>query len=116
MSGTNNYGFFKKNGVTSNTPKNIQLGAGTIYKGLKYANNAWTGTILGATSGGNTYTVTNEQRDLGNDIDGVHVKVKGLMVKQGETASMEVNLIELSKDLVTKAIIGEEDTNTNSSE
>lgn len=106
---SNRYGFFKKNGVTSKTPKNIQLGAGTVYKNLKFANNAWSGTVLGASSGGNTYTIANEQRDLGADIDGVHVKVKGLVVKQGETASLEVNLIELSKELVQKAIIGEVD-------
>lgn len=106
----NKYGFFKKNGVTSKTPKNIQMGAGTVYKNLKYSNTGWSGTILGASSGGNTYTISNEQRDLGADIDGVHVKVKGLVVKQGETASLEVNLIELTKELVQKAIIGEVDT------
>lgn len=104
-----NYGFFKKNGVTTNTPKRIQLGAGTVYKNLKYQNSSWAGTVLGATSGGNTYNITNEQKNLGDDIDGVHVKVKGLQVKQGETASLEVNLVELSKDIVKSAIIGEED-------
>lgn len=109
---TGNYGFFKKNGVTTNTPKKIQLGAGTIYKNLKFANNAWSGSILGATSGGNTYTISNEQRDLGADIDGVHVKVKGLVVKQGETASMEINMAELSEELIKRAIIGEADSNT----
>ena len=109
---TGNYGFFKKNGVTTNTPKKIQLGAGTIYKNLKFANNAWSGNILGATSGGNTYTISNEQRDLGADIDGVHVKVKGLVVKQGETASMEINMAELSEELIKRAIIGEADSNT----
>lgn len=107
---TNKYGFFKKNGVTSKTPKNIQLGAGTIYKNLKFENGAWAGAILGATSGGNTYNITNEQRDLGSDIDGVHTKVKGLIVKQGETANLEVNMIELSQEIIEKAIIGKEDT------
>ncbi len=110
---TNKYGFFKKNGVTAKTPKNIQLGAGTIYKNLKFSNNTWAGSVLGATSGGNTYNITNEQRDLGSDIDGVHVKVKGLIVKQGETASLEVNLVELSQEIIEKAIIGKEDTNAN---
>lgn len=109
---TNKYGFFKKNGVTSKTPKNIQLGAGTIYKNLKFENGAWAGTIFGATSGGNTYNITNEQRDLGSDIDGVHVKVKGLIVKQGETASLEINVVELSQEVIEKAIIAKEDTAT----
>lgn len=110
---TNTYGFFKKNGVTSNTPKNIQLGAGTIYKSLKFSNGSWTGTILGATSGGNTYNITNEQRDLGSDIDGVHVKIKDLIAKQGETANLEVNLIELSQEIIEKAIMGKEDSTAN---
>lgn len=109
---TNKYGFFKKNGVTSKTPKNIQLGAGTIYKNLKFENGAWAGTIFGATSGGNTYNITNEQRDLGSDIDGVHVKVKGLIVKQGEIASLEINVVELSQEVIEKAIIAKEDTAT----
>ena len=109
---TNKYGFFKKNGVTAKTPKNIQLGAGTIYKNLKFENGSWKGSILGATSGGNTYNITNEQRDLGSDIDGVHVKVKGLIAKQGETATLEVNLIELSQEIIEKALIAKEDTST----
>lgn len=107
---TNTYGFFKKNGVTSNTPKNIQLGAGTVYKNLKFENGSWGGSILGATSGGNTYNITNEQRDLGSDIDGVHVKIKDLIAKQGETANLEVNLIELSQEIIEKAIMGKEDS------
>lgn len=107
---TNKYGFLKKNGVTSKTPKNIQLGAGTVYKNLKFENGSWGGSILGATSGGNTYNITNEQRDLGSDIDGVHVKIKDLIAKQGETANLEVNLIELSQEIIEKAIMGKEDS------
>lgn len=107
-----NYGFFKRNGVTSKTPKRISIGAGTVYKDLKYENGSWSGTILGATSGGNKFEITNEQQDVGNDLDGVHVKVKGLMIKQGETATMEVNVAELSDDIVKTAIIGTEDTST----
>ena len=44
----------KKHGITSETIKNMILGAGVIYKNLKYEkpSNSWTGTPLGATSGG----------------------------------------------------------------
>lgn len=44
----------KKHGITSETIKNMILGAGVIYKNLKYekASSGWTGTPLGATSGG----------------------------------------------------------------
>ena len=103
-----NYGFFKKDGVTSDTPKKINLGAGTIYKNLKFETNAWTGSILGATSGGNKYSITSNIRDLSEDIDGIHVKTKGLLVKQGDIASMEINLIELTKDIVKSAILGKD--------
>lgn len=43
----------KKHGITSETIKNMILGAGVIYKNLKYEkpSNGWTGTPLGATSG-----------------------------------------------------------------
>ena len=35
----------KKHGITSQTIENLVLGAGVIYKNLKYASNDWTGTI-----------------------------------------------------------------------
>ena len=40
------------NGVTTNTPKNILFGAGTIHKNLKYATNTWNfdTSIVGATN------------------------------------------------------------------
>ena len=41
----------KKHGITSETIKNMILGAGVIYKNLKYEkpSNGWTGTPLGST-------------------------------------------------------------------
>lgn len=110
MASTNKYGFFKRDGVSVNTPKNINLGAGTIYKNLKFENGTWSGTILGATSGGNKYSITSTIRDLSEDIDGLHVKTKGLLVKQGEVATIEVNVIEITKELFKTAIIGKDDT------
>lgn len=106
------YGFFKRDGVTVGTPKNINLGAGTVYKNLKYENGSWSGTVLGATSGGNKYSVTNNIRDLSEDIDGIHVKTKGLLIKQGDIASIEINMIEITKELFKSAIIGEDDNDT----
>lgn len=32
---------FRTHGVTENTPKEILLGAGTIHKGLKFADGKW---------------------------------------------------------------------------
>ena len=84
-----------KHGVSENTPKNIQFGAGTIHKGLKYDSNAWNydASIVGATSGGSTLTITPEITTM--EVDGALVRVKGLDVKTGETATMEINFIEL---------------------
>ena len=95
-----------KNGVTANTPKNILFGAGTIHKGLKYSGNAWnfTESLVGATSGGSKLSIVPEVQKV--EVDGALVAVKGLTVKTGETATMEVNFIELSTDIIKAATIG----------
>ena len=95
-----------KHGVSENTAKNIQFGAGTIHKGLKYDSSAWNydASIVGATSGGSTLTITPEITTM--EVDGALVRVKGLDVKTGETATMEINFIELSKDIVKAATLG----------
>lgn len=99
-----------KTGVSANTPKNIMFGAGTIHKGLKYTNNAWNfdSTIVGATSGGSKLSIVPEITNI--EVDGALVKAKGLTVKTGETASMEINFIELTKDIIKTATIGADGT------
>ena len=95
-----------KNGVTANTPKNILFGAGTIHKGLKYSGNAWnfTESLVGATSGGSKLSIVPEVYEV--PVDGALVSVKGLTVKNGEVGTMEVNFIELTKDIIKAATIG----------
>lgn len=99
-----------KTGVSANTPKNIMFGAGTIHKGLKYTTNAWIfdSTIVGATSGGSKLSIVPEITNI--EVDGALVKAKGLTVKTGETASMEINFIELTKDIIKTATIGADGT------
>ena len=97
-----------KHGATTATPSNILLGAGTYYKGLTYASNAWSGTILGATSGGGKISIKGEYMDLA--IDGVLVKTKGLTVKQGGTAVAEVNFAEVTKDILKMGTLFTEGT------
>ena len=96
-----------KTGVTENTPKNIIFGAGTIHKGLKYEGGKWNfeESIMGATSGGSKISIVPEFVDI--EVDGALVLVKGLKVKTGEVASMEINLLEAQEDMIAKAIIGE---------
>lgn len=109
MAGTS-WSDLKVSGVTDATPKNIMLGAGTMYKNFAYNSESkkWAGTILGATSGGTKLTITPEILDI--EVDGVLVKAKGLTQKVGETATIETNLIELTADYLKDAIIGSSGT------
>ena len=97
-----------KTGVSTNTPKNIVFGAGTIHKGLKYAESKWNfdESIVGATSGGSKFTITPEITNI--EADGALVKTKGLNVKTGETATMEVNFLELTTDIIKTAVVGQD--------
>lgn len=103
-----------RTGVTANTPKNILFGAGTIHKGLKYAT-TWnfTESLVGATSGGSKLSIIPEITKV--EVDGALVPTKGLSVKTGETATMEINFIELTEDIIKASTIGKagtsEDTN-----
>lgn len=96
-----------KNGVTANTTKNILFGAGTIHKGLKYTEGTgwnFAESCIGATSGGSKLSIIPEVYDV--PVDGADVLVKGLRVKTGEKATMEINLIELSADMIAAAAMG----------
>lgn len=104
-----------KTGVTTDTPKRILFGAGTIHKGLKYSTNAWNfeESLVGATNGGSTLTITPEITTV--EADGAWVATKGLKVKTGETATLEINMAEITPDILKAAVIGaagtSEDTN-----
>ena len=103
---------FKSSGITENTPKTIMLGAGTIHKGLTFSGDAWNfeESLICATSGGSKLSIVPEFYDV--PVDGALVKVKGLTVKVGETATLEINPIELTPDILKMAVIGDEATAT----
>lgn len=93
-----------QNGVTANTPEKVLFGAGTIHKGLKYTEGSgwnFTESLVGATSGGSKLSIVPEITPI--EVDGVYVNAKGLSEKTGEKASMELNLIELTKDIIKAA-------------
>ena len=98
-------GVIGKHGVSTTTPENILLGAGTIHKNLAFSEGVWTGDIIGATSGGNSIEIKGEIKDI--ELDGALVKVKGLAVMQGGTATMDVNFAELSAEVMKMAMLGE---------
>lgn len=97
-----------KHGISKTTPGNILLGAGTWHKGLKFEGNKWTGTCVGATSGGGKIAINGELKDI--ELDGAMVKVKGLTVKQGGTATAEINFAELSSDVLKMGTLFTEGT------
>ena len=109
-----------KTGVTTNTPKKILFGAGTIHKNLTYTAGSgqtagsWNfeDSIIGATSGGSKLTITPEITTV--EADGAMVRVKGLDVKTGEVAEMEINFLEITKDLIKSAVIGKDGTSNDS--
>lgn len=91
-------GIIGKHGASETTPQNVLFGAGTYHKNLKFADGQWTGEIIGATSGGGKLSFKGEFVDI--EIDGVLVKTKGLALKQGGTATMEVNFAEINADII----------------
>lgn len=103
---------FKSSGITENTPKTVMLGAGTIHKGLTFAENAWNfaESLICATSGGSKLSIVPEFYDV--PVDGALVKVKGLTVKVGETATLEINPIEMKPEILKMAVIGDENEST----
>ncbi len=97
-----------KSGVSAETPKKILFGAGTIHKGLKFSGDKWNfaESIVGATSGGSKFEVIPTITEI--EVDGALVPVKGLThQKTGETATMEVNFIELTDDVLKAALIAQ---------
>ena len=94
-----------KHGITADTPSNIPLGAGTWFKGLKFEGEGWTGTVLGATSGGSSIKINPEVLDI--EIDGALALAMGLAVMQGGSGEMEVNFAELNTDILKMTTLGE---------
>lgn len=109
-----------KTGVTTGTPQSIMFGAGTFHKNLTYtpgtggSAGSWNfeASCIGATQGGGKLTITPEFVDV--EADGALVLTKGLKVKCGETAQMETNVLELTKDILKSALIADDGTSEDS--
>ena len=89
-------------GITKQTAERLLLDAGAIYKNLVYENGEFTGEALGATSGGNEFTVEIEQRQP--EIDGLKSRVRGMSFVETHEASLVVNLKELTAQNIKLAI------------
>lgn len=92
----------KKHAISSNTAKNIPLGAGILVENLEYVTSDWTYDELGASNGGNKVAYEREYLDL--EVDGKTVKVEGFDVKVAETGKMTLNLAEYKKETLVAAL------------
>lgn len=95
----------KKHGITTETIKNLILNAAVVYKNLKYdaASKDWTGTPIGATSGGTKFHWEYQWLDV--EVDGATVMVKGVTKqKVGESAYIEGKMTELTKGILVDAL------------
>lgn len=101
------YEELKSSGITAKTPENIMLGAGTIHKGLTFADGKWNfeESLIGATSGGSKFSIVPEFYTV--PVDGALVKVKGLEHKVGEVATMEVNFVEMTPEILSMCVVGD---------
>lgn len=61
-------------------------------------------SVIGATSGGNKLMIMPEIKQL--EVDGASVRVKGLDIKDGEKATLEINLVELTPEIIKTSIVG----------
>lgn len=98
-----------RTGVTATTPQELVFGAGTIHKGLKYET-AWNfdESIVGATAEGAKLNIVPEVTQI--TADGVHVPMKGMQRKTGETVTLEVKFIVLTPDIIKAATLGADGT------
>ncbi len=100
-----------QSGVTNGTPSKILFGAGVYFEGVAYnekvapTEEEVRAAICGATQEGGTVTIT--PQFFMPELDDVHVAVKELQRKIGETAQMEVSFAELAAKHVAHAVIGE---------
>lgn len=89
-----------RTGISAQTPQNFIIGPGAVYKGFQDLTTL--GTLLGATMGGNTVTVTPEWFDPRPD--GAPGPIKGMRRLIGATVTAKVNLLEMTKENLMLAL------------
>lgn len=97
-------GNYKRNGITKETADHFLVDAGAVYLNLDEPDER----LLGATSGGNTFTLEQEFRQP--EIDGSPGPLKGTRRIISVNAILEINLIELTKENLMMALAGADST------
>lgn len=93
-------------GFTADTPKHFIVDAGALYKNLEFdvESGKYKGEPIGATSGGSSVKVEQEYRTI--EIDGVFTDAVGTKMLQSSSASMEVNIKEVTAETIKMGING----------
>jgi len=94
-------------GFTANTPNNLMIDSGAIYKNYGEASEA----LIGATSGGSEFAIKVVTRDV--KCDGLHGTAKGLTRITSTDCTLLINFLELTTDILKMALMGNVDTTTN---
>lgn len=90
----------RQHGITSNTYKRFIIDSGAVYKNYDESGEA----LLGATRGGNTFTMEQEIRDM--PVDGAKGRVKGHNRITRVNAIIVANFLEVSADILNLAFPG----------
>lgn len=95
----------RRHGITTETVKNMLLDAGAIYVNYGLPGQR----LIGATSGGNTFTVEKEVKEI--EVDGTRGKTKGFRRIIENNASLGINLLEMSPENFKLALTAADITN-----
>lgn len=98
----------KSNGFTNKSTERFIIDAGAVYLNSTFdeGTGEFTGTLLGATSGGNEFVIQQELREI--EVDGVKGRGKGLEVITFQNPTLTVNLKEMTAENLTMALAGGE--------
>lgn len=95
----------KTHGITKDTVKRFVVDAGAVY--LNYGE-ATTERLLGATSGGNSFTIEQEIKVI--EIDGANGPIRGARRVTESIAKITANILELTTENIMLAIAGSTST------
>lgn len=90
----------KYHGITTETVKRLFVDAGAVYLNYDETDER----LLGATRGGNTFTIEQEVREI--EIDGARGPVKGLRRVVSVRAQIVANLLEMTTENLKAALAG----------
>ena len=92
----------RKHGITEATYDRLVIDSGQVR--LNYTDESDNGTLLGATRGGNTFTLETEYKDMA--VDGAKGPVKGGRRITKVTAKLVCNFVEIKTDILQLTLPG----------